>query len=512
MKTMKFESKITDIEYINPLFSKIKIRIAYTGVNPNGSHFSKESFEKAIPSIYNCPVIGEYFEETDCFGSHGGRIIIDDKGVRFEQTTMPYGCIDANSEISWETVEEDGIEKEYLCATGYLWTSRYPEVEQVVNNSAKQSMEIEIESGKTIEIDGKKYFDITDFLFSGFCILGSAEPCFASSEITSYTNNCDEFKNQFYEMVKELKNSLQTSDTDDNINSKGGQNVDLQALLAKYSITQEELLEHEINVEDYSLEDLEAKIQEIQKKPENKDDFSLTVQDVISQFRTELNKDAPMDEWGWQIRNFYYVDHNETVLWAESREDNWKIAQFDYSISNDNVTIDMTSKKMCKIVKTYVPVDDADDASSLYSERFEYDMNVKEKELEKKFNEEKDGIINDFTSKLDTANQEFTALETEHKKLNAEYQTKLEKERKDAENELFEKFSEKLSEDELAPIRETASDYSLEDLEKELFVMVGRKNITFSIKSKEDKSIKVVFDKTPEVDVNAPSWAHIMEE
>ena len=58
MKNLKFESQITSFDCINPLFSKIKMRICYTGLNRNNSFLTKEVIEKALPTIYNTPIEG----------------------------------------------------------------------------------------------------------------------------------------------------------------------------------------------------------------------------------------------------------------------------------------------------------------------------------------------------------------------------------------------------------------------------------------------------------------------
>lgn len=197
----------SNIEKINPLFSKVKIRIAYTGTNRNNSYISKEAFEKALPTIYNCPIIGEFIETIEDWGSHGGKIEISDKGIKYIHTTKPYGVINESSEITWEdVVEEDGTINTYLCATGYLWTGRYEELESVIKNSKSQSMEIEINNGSFQTINGKQVYAIDDFVFSAFCILGDdVEPCFEFAEVTAFNFNKDDFKAEFNTMLNELK-------------------------------------------------------------------------------------------------------------------------------------------------------------------------------------------------------------------------------------------------------------------------------------------------------------------
>jgi uncharacterized protein YoxC len=226
LQKIKFESKITNFENINPLFSRVKVRIAYTGLNRNNSYISKEAFEKALPTIYRCPIIGEYNESVEDFMGHGGKLEISDEGIKWIQTTQPYGVIDSDSEITWEEVtEDDGTVREYLCATGYLWTGRYPELSKVIENSSSQSMEIEVESGEYATIDGTKCYNIKDFVFSGFCILGdNVEPCFESSEVMAYSLDKDKFKQDFTQLLFELKKSFESNDS---ANDKVGEKIDI---------------------------------------------------------------------------------------------------------------------------------------------------------------------------------------------------------------------------------------------------------------------------------------------
>ena len=92
----KFEIVKDSIERINPEFSYCTVLVAYHGDNRNSSSISKETFEKCLWSIYGIPIVGEWVRREDdpnknTWGSHGGRIILDDQGIRYEETTRPLG-------------------------------------------------------------------------------------------------------------------------------------------------------------------------------------------------------------------------------------------------------------------------------------------------------------------------------------------------------------------------------------------------------------------------------------
>lgn len=218
-QVLNFESYIDKIEQVNPLFQKAKVRVLYTGANRNYSYFSKEAVEKAIKTLANVPVVGEYLEEEKDFGGHGVSIEFEDDMPKMVLNTRPYGVVGENFTYDWEEVEEsDGTINEYLVVDGvYLWSGRYDELNTFSkNNSMSQSMEIMPLKTYQKEIDGHEYTVVEDFLFSALCILGTeVDPAFQSSSITTYSLNKDDFKKDFLEMVSELKFSLE----------KGGEEV-----------------------------------------------------------------------------------------------------------------------------------------------------------------------------------------------------------------------------------------------------------------------------------------------
>ena len=50
---------------------------------------------------------------VDNFGGHGGKLEISDKGIKYVETTKPYGVVPESAEIAWEAVtEESGTVRE----------------------------------------------------------------------------------------------------------------------------------------------------------------------------------------------------------------------------------------------------------------------------------------------------------------------------------------------------------------------------------------------------------------
>lgn len=202
----------SSIKKINPQFSLCDVLVCYHGDNRNMTSLPKKVIEENLYSIYGVPIVGEWIYKLDgtdekTWGSHGGRIIIDDNGIHFEQTTKPFGFVtkEAADNASWVTItEKDGhTQNEYLKLSGcILWTERYEESKTILDDNYGQSMEIEFKKGHYRD---DYYYEAEEFIFSALCILGTdVEPCFESACIGRHYE-VDSFKKEFSLMLDEYK-------------------------------------------------------------------------------------------------------------------------------------------------------------------------------------------------------------------------------------------------------------------------------------------------------------------
>ncbi|MDS7057038.1 hypothetical protein NXG04_07045 [Klebsiella pneumoniae] len=264
-KRLDFQASISDVKQVHPLFSTCKVRTLYTGQNRNMSNITREAVEKALPTIYNIPIIGEFSMEAKDFKGHGGKIDLDT--YKYVHTTKPYGVVPESATFSWEEVQgADGTTREYLVINGcYLWTGRYEEAFSVVERGKGQSMEIEVVEGEWVEEDNS--YRIDEFIFSGLCILGDdTEPAFEDANITAYSfEDKDSFKNEFAQMKEEFAQMM--SELKDSLNkNKEVIDLTLEQLLEKYSVSVDELTEAGITIEGLEGDSLETVLSDFAKK------------------------------------------------------------------------------------------------------------------------------------------------------------------------------------------------------------------------------------------------------
>lgn len=252
-KLLDFKASISDVVQVNPLFSTCRVRVLYTGKNRNMSIITKEAVERAMPTLKNIPIVGEFSEAVQDFKGHGGSIDMDT--YKYVHTTKPYGVVPESATYSWETVRGmDGTSRDYLTIEGcYLWTGRYEEAYSIIENGKGQSMEIEITDGQWNT--EQEAYQIDNYVYSALCILGDdVEPAFENANVTSYSLKGESFQKEFSNMLSELDTSL-TKEKEVNEDM-------IKKLLEKYSTSMEVLTEKGLKFEEISEEALEAQIAE----------------------------------------------------------------------------------------------------------------------------------------------------------------------------------------------------------------------------------------------------------
>lgn len=475
-------------ETVDTRFLKVKIWLMHLEENLNGSYFEKSVVESAIPTLANTPILA-YIEDNSegekDFSDHRMVLVKEDGKFKIKYIGQAIGVIPEENNAQFEKrVCDDGIEREFLTVDGLVWT-KWDDPIDIFNRDFTHSQSMELHDDFEGEWKDDSLFHFTSFKFFGACALGKEIlPAMRSASIEAQFSYDDMFK-EIQEKTEQFKHIY-------NLSNKGGTNKvnPKLELLNKYSLTEEDLIAKEINLEDYSVEELEAKLIEITTPPSS--EFTLTASQLRDEIRGELYKDYTEDEWGYKSRSYWYIDHTEDMVIAEDAKDNYRLVGLSYSVNGDVVVIDFESKKRMKLV--YEPFEgEAEIQFEITSkDKVEYDLNVKEKQLEQSFAQEKETAVNEVKSEFETLNANYTKLEEELTGLREFKELKLTAERVEKETELFESFSTELTEDEMKEVKESASEFTLEQLEEKLFTLVGKKKANFTkVTKKEKQTVKI---------------------
>ncbi len=534
-----YESAVEKLTEINSSFDKGVLRVAYTGKNRNKSFISKSTFEKCINTIYNVPIVCNYNRETDSIGAHDVDIVKTSKGMKLINITQPVGVVPESANYWWETIEEDnGDVHEYLCVEIIIWKRQeaYSKIKE--NGITNESMEIKVKSGETI--DG--YYHIDSFEFTAFCLLESAEPCYESACVEMFS--LKSFHDQYTKMMADFKEHFSTVTTskEDDINpqnitqnlSKGGNiSLDRMELLSEYGLTVEAL---DFNIDDFTVDELRAKFEAMKKKAkpvdddddepvnptpegeenegdggadsgaepdaqsdegatdvdgEGSEDFSLTAEQFLSQLYEALSVVKYTDPYWGEMCKYMYVDydHDASEVYCYDCED-WKLYGFAYSMNGDNVVINFDSKKRKKF-----SIVDFDEGSADFNYKYAFEMYGKVILASK--DAELSRIQTESEEKYSQASQTIGNLQAELTTLRQYQKTKLDEERKDAEDELFARFAELDGIEAFEALRTNCSEMALEDIENKCFEIKGR-NTTVNFSVNKPKSTRIAVEKKHE--------------
>lgn len=257
---LEFPCSINDIVERNKSFAACTLNVLYTGENRNRTSISKEAVEAAIPTMYNCPIVCNYDVESDTIGGHDVEIVKTKNGIKMVNLTDAVGIIPEGAQYRWETIEDNGVEHEYLVVDGILWkrSSVYDKLKR--DGISGQSMEVTVNNGASK--DG--IFQIYDFDFTAFCILGEGvTPCFESANIETFS--LDVYKTRFKHMMEDFRKefSIAAKNSGEEFSLKGGDcRVKLTEMMTKYGLTEADV---NFDTSGMSDEELEAKFAEIQK-------------------------------------------------------------------------------------------------------------------------------------------------------------------------------------------------------------------------------------------------------
>ena len=491
--TLSFEAFLSDIVYINSSFDGATLSIAYHGDNHNGVNISKEVFEKAVPTMFNCPIVCHYIREESTIGGHDMEVVKDEDGFRLVNMTEPVGVVPESAGWFWqEKTENDGKVHEYLCTHIVLWKRQeaYSYIKE--HGIVGQSMEINVFSSYK-RSDGFKVYDAIEF--TAFCLLGEGvKPCFESASIEVFDRNG--MQQRLGELMEDFKQafSLVTTASADDTNQptlmKGGnQDMNLDELMAKFNLSAEDV---NFDTDGMTEEDIEAKFAAIQaeknappsepqaepapSEPASEPGtFSLTANQVFDSLWEAISEVTYVDtRWGEACVLYRYfvmdfdLEASEVIVWDDMDGMTYGMA---FSMNGDRAEVNFDSKKRKKMIYA-----DYDEGGATFS-------------CENPFSKMKDPMYAAFEKLSGEASELRTFKE------NTEKAAAIEKRNGELEA-VFAKFEELKDNAMFTALKDNCDGMTVEEIEEKCFAIKGRMAQTaqFSLNNPEPSSIRIPTD------------------
>ncbi len=503
--------ELLEFEPVNPLISKCQIKVCYVGqdANRNKSIITKEVATDLAKSIPGCPIVGFYNEATGDFEEHN-RIIDLSKGkFAIKDTTRPYGFVSMDAKVWFQWFEDDGVQHEYLCTEGYIWTGQYPEAQRIIDEGNNQSMELDentLDAFWTKDNNGKpQFFIINEAIMSKLCILGEdVEPCFEGASISKVQFSFeDSFKERLFSFMEQMQEIL---------SNEGGTPV-----LTTYAVEIGDALWSAIY--DYlwqSHRDCEYSVQGIYEDGDQKFvilrnrkdttlyrlDFSLTEENgfepmgEISQVAVDF---VPAGEAQFSLEA---VEAFETEFKKNKKEEEEKDEDESEAKEEESVDADSDNKE-----EDEDPAEE-DDEEKKKKAKYNLDEVVEYQELVGKY-AALEGQISELNATIATLTNERDTLLEQNKDL-TNFKLGVDREKK---NDLITKTFYMLSDDLKKDCIDNIDNYSYDEIEAKLSVICVRNKVSFGLENeKKDEGITYNLENVDNTIDEIPDWVKRVQE
>lgn len=493
------------VNQVDDRFVQVKIWLMHLGKNYNQSIFDKEVVIEAMETLKNTPILG-YIEESMVgdkdFRGHEMELVVEDGELKTKYIGSAYGVIPQDCNPRFEQKMGDtGEMLDYLVVDGLLWT-KFDDAVSIIEDSGNEvSQSMELHDNFDGYWDDEGWFNFTKFSFYGACMLGenilpamqkaSVEKVFSTNVIQNeIAKKLEEFNQAFSKNhFKEVEHQMT-----------------LEELLVKYEISAEDLTEKGINSEEFSIEDLEAKIKEV---------FASDEEDEEKETETEMEKDDKDEEDKSDSEKdedkanseFEKEDEDEDEDDGSDEDDKEPEEKFTrhFELSHDDIRT-----KMYENLDSHISMsgngDDWHYIISIYETHLVAENGWGDKFFKIDYSKDGENIVlggvnevfamfltSDEKGALELMRSNYEKLKQENSTLK-EFQADILKEQHVSEvEELFSNFS-KLEESDLSEIRENVHNYSIEEIESKCYEILGRKMASFSKKEKQS-SVHMKFSK-----------------
>lgn len=462
-------ASVYNIREVNSSFASGSLKVMYLGENRNGSYFSKDAVEKALPSLKNVPIVCHWDRDAGEIGGHDMELEISDSGkMSLRNLTEPCGVVPESATFRFSREEdEDGVEHEYLVIDGVLLWKRqdvYSHIVSDLDGVVRHSMEITVFDGE--DMDERGLYNVKRFEFTALCLLERDEPCFQGSELNVYSLN--HFKTQMEQMMSELKEyyTVSAEMTDELKNSmEGGENIlehtdeiNLEAtepVSESYSADEVEVSEA---IDSDTTVSAESDVENVQAAETETDAFALD-SEVRKELCHSVEKMEAVD-LGWGECSRYWFEDFDAELHEVYCIDvtDWMLYGFSYSVDGDAVNIDLNSRKRMKYA--IVPFEGTEQTSAI-ARVFEL--------VNDKINESA-GLADKYAEAV----KSMSSMESEIADLK-QFKNNIELERAEAaRNEVLSSFADLDGDEAFEALKAEAANYDVDTLAEKCYAIRGK--------------------------------------
>lgn len=501
-------SKKKEYETSDFRFIDVCIDVMHTGANFNKTSFTKDTINKAVPSIANMPILGYVVNELDDeekdFKGHEHELRITDTDIKYLYAGQAYGVIPESCNPRW-IIKDDGTgtEREYLRVDGLIWT-KFGDPVDIFTRDVTKNHSVEL----TDMIYGVKGDDgitpVSSFKFDGCCILSTTDPKIQPAMTGSCVTanfSVDDITSQIRERLYEYQSLQQnySAQNEDLSDEEKGDTTPMNENKKNTTVAENTVVENPEAVTpsaENAVQEPETQTAENTTSAEgegvgenavaNKDDgesaptentapaaegdpaatenkeFTLTTEQLMGEICTALEAYKIPSDWDpdYMITRYWMndVQGDEVIVMDCST---YKLMGIPFSMNGDNVVLDMENMKRKKV--TFEDWDEGEVLSGVTAVFTE--LNAKITELAKDF-QTATNEINEMKPKLEAYQQ-----------AEAEAVAAAEKAKRD---ELFSIMDEKLGANaEYTALKEN-TEITYAELETKCYALVGRQSAEFS--------------------------------
>lgn len=467
-------------------FIKMRLRVCHDGLNPNNSSFDIEDMNRASGSIANIPVLANViFDENDepQFGSHDISIEKDKANegeYRLIYKETPIGIIPETN--NYEIAEFNGKNYVYVDAFIYRGYSNY--AEDIINRDKDIKISMEITVDKYQYDNKEKFYQIIDYRYKGITFLNNdlgtgMENALGTTETFSIEGNKEKILNIMSELkeVIDQNQSFNKVDIDKIKNAKKGGDIvnEKLELLQKYNLTIETI---DFEIEELSLEEVQAKIDEFVEK--NKEADKLSFSATYKQKREALSN--ALDHKIVKDDNDEIIE--ETYFWVNDFDNEFVYVEKYHYTDNDS------ENTYGRFTYTF----DEEAIKATISGEFEEMVLVwLTKEENQKIQDEKKDSEEKFTTlqtEFETYKSTYQTPETDVEILRTFQSDVLTKEHTQAVKDVFMQFEEKLNgNEEFETLKTDTGELSLEQISDKCFSILGKKDFKFTSNTQKPTAV-----------------------